>query len=135
MENTAPTNRRKYFKVLDPVIQKDIYRWLAVMWICWVGAQAFFIFYIQWLGENIEFYDTKTVMMILFFIFSSILFLFTLIGTNYFISRCLGPIYRIRQDLEESQQSGKHVEIKLRDDDYFQDIADKLNQMQFKNEK
>lgn len=124
-------NKRKHFKTLDPVIQKDIYIWLGIIWFSWVICQAAFILSFEWLSTQGLLVDTRTVVVV-FLIISSTMLLIMLLSFSYFINKFLGPIHRIRQELNRAKEENKDPEFMLRDGDYYQDIARHINNMRFK---
>ena len=52
-----------------------------------------------------------------------------IIGGLYFTHRIAGPIYKMKKHLAEFRESGakKDTPIRLRDGDYFNDLADEIN--------
>jgi signal transduction histidine kinase len=48
---------------------------------------------------------------------------------NRFSNRFVGPIYRVRKELEKFEESGKLETIKFRENDYWQDLATQLNSL------
>jgi hypothetical protein len=124
--------KRRQFKILDPAVQKDIYYWLASVWIGWVVLQSFFALYFVWLGGR-DLLNKEAIVVISFFIFSTSLFLILLVSMNHFVNKFLGPIYKIRMEIDKAIKENKDINIQLRKDDYFQDVAEHLNNMKFKN--
>ena len=52
---------------------------------------------------------------------------FALYDVNRFSNRFVGPIYRVRKELENFEESGKLAKMKFREGDYWQDLAAQLN--------
>jgi len=124
--------KRQHFRVLDPAVQKDLYVWLAVIWLGWVACQSAFVVIFKMIDSQTALENKDVMIFTLFFVFSSFLFIFTLLSMSYFVNKFIGPIYRIRVELEKSKNENQKIDFQLRQGDYFQDIVENLNQMEFK---
>lgn len=53
----------------------------------------------------------------------------TIIVTLFISHRIAGPLYRLEKDINEVKNGNLDIEIRVRKDDEFQDLAKSLNQM------
>lgn len=122
--------KRSAFKILDPVIRRDIYIFLTLFWIVWIFAQCAFIILFRYsvtYGEEGIGGSGEMRLFIGFLSFSSVLFLFALLFATRFLNKITGPIHRMKSDLAKAQEEGSKPYIQLRKEDYFQDLADSIN--------
>ena len=53
----------------------------------------------------------------------------------YFSNKIAGPIYNIERILDAHESNQKNVQIKLRKNDYFLSLAEKINRLLLQNKK
>jgi hypothetical protein len=55
--------------------------------------------------------------------------IFSILLSLYISNKFSGPIYHIENELDETLQSKKKINIKLRKDDYLKSLAEKINKL------
>lgn len=124
-------NKRKtYFRVQDPILQRDILIYLGTFWGIWFLLQSAFI-YVVLCTDLLEMEGRigRAELTIFGSIFFSVaLFLAAILLFNRFLHRIIGPIHRIKVDLDSFIAGSSRGPTQIRQGDYFQELADSINQ-------
>ncbi len=83
----------------------------------------------------IKFFDGVNQMA--FFFFALVLLITILTGyfSLYFSNKIAGPIYNIERTLDANEKNQENAQIRLRKNDYFSNLATKINRLIEKNQK
>lgn len=119
--------KRNLFKVLDPILKRDTYLYLGALWIMWTLAQVVFLLIMEGTVELNAVATGGRNLILGFLGLSAFLMLFSILMVNSLLNRITGPIHRLKLELEEARREGRPPVVKLRQDDYFQDLAELIN--------
>ena len=123
--------RRKYF--VDPQVQGAILRQALWYWLC--GSVTYTLVVVlfriapHWLaGDRVEFARILYHLAPMF-VSSVALLPFMLISAVRFSHRFVGPMIRFRRVLDRLAQGEAAPLIRLRQDDFWRDVADRINRV------
>lgn len=121
--------RKNYFKVYDPLLQKDLLRALAVFWAAWFLLQLLFIYLVLSTGLCVSDAGSDQVQWTILgsVTFSAALFLIAILMFNRLLQQITGPIHRLKMDLDSFVEGKSPGPTQLRKGDYFQSLADSIN--------
>ena len=123
--------RQQYF--VDVYVQTGIVQRIAIYWV----ASVLFltlpiafantithpeIFFFSHVGQTFATHWPVYLMMLVFLPFA-------LNDAIRFSNRFTGPVYRLRSELRKFKENGKLGSIKFRDGDFWQDLAEGVNQV------
>ena len=125
----APKRKQNY---IDASVQGGLIRRILVHWVMFLVVTAVTILSLKTLlGDpsqsfNVRFQQQLSELVLLVIIFIAIFPAFML-DTIRFSNRFVGPITRLRKHLRELGENGQTTDIKFRDNDFWQEIADEFN--------
>lgn len=123
--------RKKTF--VDPKVQGALVRRLVIHWLAFIGVAAVAAFGMQILsnplrpvGEHVQqlWWTHGPFLLVLFFMMP--VFVLDTIKLSH---RFAGPIYRLRRVIKEAAEGAEPEQLKFRDLDFWQGLADDFNLM------
>jgi hypothetical protein len=129
--------RKSYFKVSDPLLQRDLLLYLVIFWGIWFVLQSLFIYVVLWtdLLETDGALNRGQLTILVSIFFSGALFLVAILLFNRILHQITGPIHRIKIDLDDFVTGNSQGPTQIRQGDYFKDLTESINRAFLKSRK